>query len=71
MGAEVGKWLLTFGLALAVIGGGLLVLSRLGVNRLPGDIVIRGKTVSFYFPLGLSIVLSVLLTVLLNLFSRR
>jgi hypothetical protein len=37
MGAEAGKWLLTFGLALAVIGGGLLVLSRLGVNRLPGD----------------------------------
>jgi Protein of unknown function (DUF2905) len=70
MGATAGKWLLTFGLVLAVIGG-LLLLSRLGVNRLPGDIVIRGKTVSFYFPLGLSIVLSVVLTVLLNLFSRR
>lgn len=66
-----GKWLLVFALALAIVGGGALLLSRLGVSRLPGDIVIRGKNVTFYFPLGLSIVLSVVLTVVLNLLSRR
>jgi hypothetical protein len=49
----------------------LLLLSRLGVTRLPGDIVFRGKNVTFYFPLGVSIVLSIVLTVVLNLFSRR
>jgi len=48
-----------------------LLLSRLGLHRLPGDIVIHGKNVTFYFPLGLSIVVSIVLTVLLNLLSRR
>ena len=62
-----GKWLLVFALVLAVVGAGALLLSRLGVSRLPGDIVIRGKNVTFYFPLGLSIVLSIVLSVVLNL----
>jgi hypothetical protein len=35
---------------LAVLGGVMLLLSRLGVRRrLPGDVVIRGKNVTFYF----------------------
>jgi hypothetical protein len=68
---SVGKWLLAFAVVLAVVGGVVLLLSRLGVGRLPGDLVIRGKNVTFYFPLGLSILISVLLTVVLNLFSRR
>jgi len=68
---SVGKWLLAFAVVLAVVGGVVLLLSRLGVGRLPGDLVIRGKNVTFYFPLGLSILISVLLSVVLNLFSRR
>jgi Protein of unknown function (DUF2905) len=67
----VGKWLLVFAVVLAIVGGAALLLSRLGVSRLPGDIVIHGKNVTFYFPLGLSIVLSIVLTVVLDLFSRR
>jgi hypothetical protein len=63
----VGKWLLLFAVVLAIVGGAALLLSRLGVSRLSGDIVIRGKNLTFYFPLGLSIVLSIVL----NLFSRR
>jgi Protein of unknown function (DUF2905) len=66
----VGKWLLVLAVVLAIVGGAALLLSRLGVSRLPGDIVIHGKNVTFYFPLGLSIMLSVVLTVVLNLFSR-
>ena len=68
---NLGRILLTFAVVLALVGGLLLILSRLGVSRLPGDIVIRGKNVTFYFPLGLSILVSVILTLLLNLFSRR
>ena len=67
----LGKWLLVFAVVLAIVGGAVLLVSRLGVGRLPGDIVIHGKNVTFYFPLGLSIVLSIVLTVVLNLFSRR
>jgi len=60
-----------FAVVLAIVGGAALLLSRLGVSRLPGDMVVRPKNVTFYFPLGLSILLSILLTVVLNLFSRR
>ena len=66
-----GKWFLVFAVVLALVGGVLMLLSHLGVSHLPGDIVIRGKNVTFYFPLGLSILLSVVLTLALNLFSRR
>jgi hypothetical protein len=49
----------------------LLLLARTGMSRLPGDVVIRRKNVTVYVPLGLTIVVSLLLTLALNLFSRR
>lgn len=64
---------------LLVLGGVLLVLGLLltfgskipGLGRLPGDIVYRKGNLTFYFPLVTSLLLSLLLTVILNLFSRR
>ena len=47
-----------------------LVAEKLGLGRLPGDFLIRGKGFSLYFPLMTSIVLSVVLTVVLNLFRK-
>jgi hypothetical protein len=44
----VGKWLLVFAVVLAIVSGAALLLSRLGVSRLPGDIVIHGKNVTFF-----------------------
>jgi hypothetical protein len=67
----LGKTLLVVALVLAAAGAILLLLSHLGLGRLPGDIVIRGKNVTVYAPIGLMILLSVLLTILLNLFWRR
>jgi hypothetical protein len=67
----VGKGLIVLAVALALVGAVFLVLSRAGIDRLPGDIVYRGKGATFYFPLGLSIALSIVLTILLNLFWRR
>lgn len=67
----LGKALIILAVVLAILGGVFLLLARAGVERLPGDVVYRGKDVTFYFPLGLLIVLSVLLTILLNLFWRR
>ena len=66
-----GRILLVVALGLGLLGALLLVLSRLGFSSLPGDILVRGKHVTFYFPLGLSIVLSLLLTLAANLFFRR
>lgn len=65
------KWLLVFAAVLAIVGGLLLLLSHLGVGHLPGDIVVRGKNVTLFVPIGLSILLSVVLTLVANLFSRR
>ena len=68
----LGRLLIIFGLVMVLAGVVLLVAGRIpGVGRLPGDLVLRRGPVTFYFPLATSIVLSVLLTILLNLFWRR
>lgn len=69
---ELGKMLLGIGLLLAAIGAAILLASRFGLplGRLPGDFSYKGKNVSFYFPLGTSILISVVLSVILYLFSR-
>ena len=69
----MGRTLIAIGIALVILG--LLVTFgeklpiRLG--RLPGDIVIRGKNTTFYFPLVTSLLLSVLLSFVMWLFGRR
>lgn len=69
---SLGKMLIVFGVVLALLGGLLLFAGKLPfLGRLPGDIVIHRENWSFYFPITTSIVLSVLLTLLLSLFSRR
>ena len=68
---ELAKWLIFGGMILVVFGGLLLLGSRLPLRlgRLPGDIAIRGRHGSFYFPIVTSILLSVALTLLLWLVS--
>jgi hypothetical protein len=70
--AELGKALLGLGVLLVVVGGALLLAGRFGVplGGLPGDISYRGKNVSVFFPLGTSILLSVVLSVLFYVISR-
>jgi hypothetical protein len=65
------KVLLGVALLLALVGGGLLLASKLGLERLPGDIVIRKDGFTLYAPIGLMILLSVIATVVLNLIARR
>jgi hypothetical protein len=45
-------------------------LSKLGLGRLPGDIVVRREGFSFYFPIVTSLLLSVVLSLLFWLFRR-
>lgn len=69
---SLGKMLILFGVILALLGGLLLLAGKIPfLGRLPGDIVIRREHWSFYFPLTTSIVISILLTLLFSLFSRR
>jgi hypothetical protein len=67
----IGKLLIGGAVVLLVLGGILLLLSRFGLDRLPGDLVFRRDNFTVYAPIGLMIVVSVVLTILLNLFFRR
>jgi hypothetical protein len=66
----MGRALIVLGAALIVVGLVLTILPiRLG--RLPGDIVIRGKNSTFYFPVVTCLLISVVLTLVMWLFNRR
>ncbi len=54
-----------------VLGGLFLLLGRLGLERLPGDLVFRRGNFTVYFPIGLMILLSVVGTIVLNVLLRR
>ena len=66
-----GKILLGAAIVLAVLGAILFGLAKLGVDRLPGDVLVRRGNFTFYAPIGLMILLSIILTVVLNLIARR
>ena len=69
---DLGKALLGLGLLLVVIGAVLLIAGRIGLplGRLPGDFAYRGKNLSIFFPLGTSILISVVLSAILYMCSR-
>jgi hypothetical protein len=67
----LGKVLIALAVLLAVVGALLLLFSRLGVDRVPGDIVYRRPNVTVYVPLGTMILVSIVLTIVLNLLFRR
>ena len=66
MPPEVGRIVVLVGVVLVVIGA----IAAFGV-RLPGDITIRGAHGAIYIPIATMIVVSVVLTILANLFLRR
>ena len=72
MGLEgIGKLLIGGAIVLLILGGLLLLLGRLGLDRLPGDLVFKRGNVTVYLPIGLMILVSIVATILLNLFFRR
>ena len=68
----LGKWIVLVGLGLALLGGVIWLAGKTGLplGRLPGDIRIERDGFSFYFPLATSILISIGLTILLNLLAR-
>lgn len=70
----IGRYLIVFGLAIIVIGALLVLAGRfpgLRIGRLPGDIYIERDGWRFYFPLVTSILVSIILSLILWLFSRK
>jgi hypothetical protein len=67
----LGKALLVASVVLAVAGVLLILMGRGVLPRLPGTAVFGRGNVRVFVPIGLSILLSVVLTIALNLFFRR
>jgi hypothetical protein len=71
MSPEVGRLLLVIGIVLVVVGGLSMFGVRLPIGRLPGDIAIEGERGGIYIPIVSMIIISVLITIVVNLFLRR
>jgi hypothetical protein len=71
MSPEIGRILLVIGLVVAVVGLLAMLGVRIPFGDLPGDIRIGGESGTIFIPLASMIVISIILTVLLNVFLRR
>ena len=69
----MGRLLINAGILLVVVGLAIVLAERLGirVGRLPGDIHIEGKRGGFYFPIVTCLLVSVVLSLISLLFTRR
>jgi hypothetical protein len=67
---DIRRILIVAGIVLLVAGLLWPLLSRLGIGRLPGDIVVERENVRFYFPIVTSIIVSIVLSLLFWLFRR-
>ena len=72
MNQELGRALIVFGAVIVLIGVLLTFAGKIPfVGKLPGDIVVRKGGFTLYAPLMTGLVLSLLLTLALNLWARR
>ena len=68
----IGKTLILVGIVLILIGVVFVVGPRIPwIGRLPGDIYIQKKNVSFYFPITTCILISAVITLIFMLIGRR
>jgi len=69
---NIARYLMIAGIALFLIGGGVYLAAKFGIplGRLPGDIRIEWENGSFYFPITSSILVSIILTIIINIISR-
>jgi hypothetical protein len=68
----IAKLIIALGLLLLIIGGIMLLASRLGISgfRLPGDIFIQKENFTFFFPITTGIIISIVITIIFNLIRR-
>jgi hypothetical protein len=69
--AQLGRILLVFGVVLLIVGAAFILAEKLGLGRLPGDIVVEKKSFRLYVPIATSIVVSLILTAILNIAFRK
>ncbi|MBN2317228.1 MAG: DUF2905 domain-containing protein [Sedimentisphaerales bacterium] len=70
---QMGKWLIVAGVIIVLLGALMLLLGRIGLFKLPGDLEFGSKNWRVYIPIASCILLSILLTLimwLINFFRR-
>ncbi len=68
---NVTRAFLTAGIVFFLLAGLSFIYARFGLQKLPGDIVVEKKSFTFIFPLISSIVLSIIVTLLMRLWSKN
>ena len=66
----LGRILIVVGIIIIAVGILMLFSDRIGLFKLPGDIVVKKKNFTFYFPLMTSVILSILITLILYIINR-
>ncbi len=59
------------GIVLIIIGGAIKIMPNLAFAPLPGDIILKKENFTLYFPITTMIVISIILTVLVNIFFKK
>ncbi len=67
---DIQRFLIGIGLVILLAGISWPLLSRIGLGRLPGDIMIHRGGTTFFFPLVTCVIISVVLSALFWLFNR-
>jgi len=70
---QIGKWLVAFGVIVALLGALMVALGKIGLFKLPGDLQFGGKNWRVYLPIASCIIISIVLTFILwliNYFRR-
>jgi hypothetical protein len=68
----IGKYLIIFGLLLVVLGGVFLLSAKVPwLGRLPGDILVKRGSFTFYFPVTTCVLVSIILSLVFYLFFRK
>jgi hypothetical protein len=68
---HIGKILIITGIAVIILGIILFFIDKIPfVGKLPGDILVKGKNFTFYFPIATSIILSLLISLIIYLLRK-
>jgi len=70
---QIGKWLISLGLLIVLIGALMIALGRMGLFKLPGDLEFGSKNWRIYLPIASCILISIILTAIfwiINHFRR-
>lgn len=65
-----GKLFINIGLIMIIVGGVLILGEKFGLGKLPGDIFIQKGNFTFFFPIVSTLIISLILTLILNIFKK-